>query len=261
MRFALLRRRGLVAVLASGVLHAVLLGGLAVTTRRKPPAKTEDLVTIAIVSPPPIATAACGGPARSRGREMPTEPRRGRPGKPAMRSSRSAALPTAPRPSSEPSQTVPTMIASQPGGAGPTVAALVDASAVSQPVLVSAVEPGHGRMGAPKAATASTAQNAADQKLYFGRVLARIEAAKRYPGDAREVGASGAAIVRFALGPDGGLTSVTLVRSSGQASVDRGALEAVIGVAPFEAPPTDIAKPIWLEVRVRFDLQTIEERD
>jgi periplasmic protein TonB len=137
----------------------------------------------------------------------------------------------------------------------------MDASIASQPVLVSAGQPGHGRTGAPNAATASTAQNASDPKVYFGRVLARIEAAKRYPDEAREAGTSGAAIVRFALGPDGGLTSVTLVRSSGQASVDRGALAAVNNAAPFEPPPTDIAKPIWLEVRVRFDLQTVEERE
>jgi protein TonB len=94
---------------------------------------------------------------------------------------------------------------------------------------------------------------------YASRVLSRIEAAKRYPDEARALGAAGAAVVRFALGRSGELARVLLLRSSGVAAIDRGALDAVRTAAPFGAPPEDAPTPVWLEVRLRFDLAAGED--
>ncbi|HWP34821.1 MAG TPA: energy transducer TonB, partial [Thermodesulfobacteriota bacterium] len=79
-------------------------------------------------------------------------------------------------------------------------------------------------------------------------VRARLEAAKRYPLDARLRGAEGTAEVAFTIGPGGRLERVRLVRSSGDRSLDAAALEAVRRGAPYPAAGLTIEAPIVFEL-------------
>lgn len=62
---------------------------------------------------------------------------------------------------------------------------------------------------------------------------AAIAARQHYPAMARRLGREGVATVRFTLHPDGAMDGVTLEHSSGFAALDKAALLAVTGVAPF----------------------------
>jgi protein TonB len=54
-------------------------------------------------------------------------------------------------------------------------------------------------------------------------------------------GATGEAIVAFAISPSGGVTSVRIVRTSGNAALDKSALAAVHSASPFPPPPQGVA--------------------
>ncbi len=82
------------------------------------------------------------------------------------------------------------------------------------------------------------------------RVNAHLNRFKRYPAGERE---TGQAAVRFSIDASGRVLSAALARSSGNAALDRAAVEMVRRASPVPAPPPAIAKSrMSLTVPVRF---------
>lgn len=85
------------------------------------------------------------------------------------------------------------------------------------------------------------------------RVNVHLNRFKRYPAGERE---TGAAAVRFSIDPSGRVLSAGLARSSGNAALDRAAVEMVRRASPVPAPPPAIARAsLSLTVPVRFSRQ------
>ena len=72
---------------------------------------------------------------------------------------------------------------------------------------------------------------------YAKAVLKQVRATKKQSGAGK-----GRVVVGFTIAPDGGLASVTVLQSSGNAVLDRIALDHIRRSAPFPAPPSD-ARP------------------
>ena len=88
---------------------------------------------------------------------------------------------------------------------------------------------------------------------WASRISAHLARNKRYPGDALARGIGGTAIVAFAIDGGGNVGAVRLVRSSGNASLDRESQELVRRAAPFPAPPQGKAS---ITVPVNFNVLT-----
>jgi protein TonB len=89
---------------------------------------------------------------------------------------------------------------------------------------------------------------------WVAAVIARIDAAKTYPPDARQARLTGTVMVRFWLDSAGRASRIRVAATSGHRLLDRAALEAIARAAPF--PPG--ARPLdgrhMLEVPVIFRL-------
>jgi protein TonB len=79
-------------------------------------------------------------------------------------------------------------------------------------------------------------------------VRRRIEAAKRYPDDARREGVQGSVTVRFRVRPDGHVEAVEVARSSGSRELDEASLETIRRAAPY--PPLKG----WVQVPLAYTL-------
>ncbi len=75
--------------------------------------------------------------------------------------------------------------------------------------------------------------NAAATANYAGIVLQQIANVRR-----RRTPESGVAVVAFTIGGNGNLTSISILRSSGNRQVDRFAQQVIRRAAPFPPPPT-----------------------
>ena len=84
-------------------------------------------------------------------------------------------------------------------------------------------------------------------------LLARVEAALRYPESARRRGTEGVVGLRILLDGGGALSDLRVVRSSGSALLDRAAREAVEASLPV---PNTTGAPLSFELAVRFSLKT-----
>jgi protein TonB len=107
-----------------------------------------------------------------------------------------------------------------------------------------------GNSDQDSAASRSTAGQAgqgsggsADEARYPGQVERKVARALRYPSEAR--GAQGEAVVTFSVGASGGLLSLGIGRSSGDAILDQAALATVQRAAPFPAFPAGSARTSW----------------
>jgi protein TonB len=123
----------------------------------------------------------------------------------------------------------------------------VDPVAASEPVsapapapaprAAPALAPAPAARREPRAASAGAQQAAAAPPHYLTQVMARLQAAQRFPEQSRARGEEGRAVVRFAIRRDGALGEARLAASSGHAALDQAALEAVRRAAPFPPPP------------------------
>ncbi|HUB65545.1 MAG TPA: energy transducer TonB [Methylocella sp.] len=82
-------------------------------------------------------------------------------------------------------------------------------------------------------------------RLLIGGMLER---AKHYPEPALRRGAKGIAAIGFVLDPSGGVASVVLLRSSGDAELDAESLALVGRAAPFPPPPHGVLHSFAIEV-------------
>jgi len=88
---------------------------------------------------------------------------------------------------------------------------------------------------------------------WASQVSAHLARNKRYPADALALGIGGTASVAFTLDGNGRVTSVRLVRSSGNASLDRESRDLVRRASPFPPPPQGKAS---ITVPVNFNVRT-----
>jgi periplasmic protein TonB len=88
---------------------------------------------------------------------------------------------------------------------------------------------------------------------YRGLVAAHLARYKQYPADARSRGDRGTASVTFSIGGSGGVTSVSLARGSGVASIDQEVVAMVRRASPFPPPPG--GRPQSFTVPVSFSLR------
>ena len=103
---------------------------------------------------------------------------------------------------------------------------------------VAALQKGGGAKGRKKAAGRAAIAN------YRGRVQSHLSRYKRSPGG----GQRGRAVVSFSISRSGGVSGVRLVRSSGNAAIDRATLAMVRRASPF--PPIPAGGP----GRMRFSV-------
>ncbi len=79
-----------------------------------------------------------------------------------------------------------------------------------------------------------------------------------YPEEARKAGIEGTSIVEVTIGADGVMRRCSLVVSSGNASLDEAALQAV-HVSTF-APGTKDGKPVEMKVKVPFRFKLADKQ-
>lgn len=93
----------------------------------------------------------------------------------------------------------------------------------------------------------------ADLKAAWGaKVQARVERRQTYPAEGG--GASGMVKLQLTVAPSGALLGVTVTASSGSAALDRAALRAVQGAAPFPKAPRGLTEPGYrMALRLRFN--------
>lgn len=97
---------------------------------------------------------------------------------------------------------------------------------------------------------------AALMSSYQAQVLAHLQRFRAYPPEARSSGITGVAAVRFALGRDGQVLSVSLARGSGASVLDEAALVMVRRASPFPPFPPGLNRTrMDLAAPVRFDLR------
>lgn len=110
---------------------------------------------------------------------------------------------------------------------------------------------------APKAAPAPLAQQAQSNApdSWEGRVLARLEKFRRYPGSARSARQQGVVYIRFRMNRDGHVLTSSIVRSSGSAALDQAALDTLRRADPLPKIPTDRPDEIEIAVPVEFYLR------
>jgi protein TonB len=91
---------------------------------------------------------------------------------------------------------------------------------------------------------------------YQAQVQAHLQRFRTYPEAARSRGITGVAAVRFALGRDGQVLSVSLARGSGASVLDEAALAMVRRASPFPPFPAGLNRTrMDLAAPVRFDLR------
>lgn len=105
--------------------------------------------------------------------------------------------------------------------------------------------------GAEAVPTLSPAQVRGRRAEWGAQILARVNRHHRYPSGTR---ASGQAQVELVLARDGRVVSVRLIRSAGDAALDRAALTAVRRAGRFPAAPTGLTEPRYsFTVPLRFE--------
>ncbi|WP_283638486.1 energy transducer TonB family protein [Marinovum algicola] len=100
--------------------------------------------------------------------------------------------------------------------------------------------------GARQEARAGTNAGTAAASTYPGLVMRRIAGAGRPEGRAR-----GAAVVAFSISPGGGLSAISIARSSGTAAFDQAALAVVRNAAPFPRPPAGARRSFSIRIQGR----------
>jgi TonB family protein len=82
-------------------------------------------------------------------------------------------------------------------------------------------------------------------QFVIGGMLERV---KQYPESAVRRGAKGTATIGFVLDESGGVASVSLLRSSGEADLDLESVALVRRAAPFPPPPPGVKRSFAIEV-------------
>jgi len=89
---------------------------------------------------------------------------------------------------------------------------------------------------------------------YLVRVKAAVEYNKFYPLFAKQLRQVGTSVVRVSIRPDGSVSGLSIVSSSGHQSLDRAAEKAVRSSAPFDPPARFGLSELTLDIPVTYKL-------
>ncbi|MDP3846948.1 MAG: energy transducer TonB [Pseudomonas sp.] len=113
---------------------------------------------------------------------------------------------------------------------------------------------------APVAQQPSTSSaTLAAKATWQSQLLSHLARHKRYPDEARRRGIEGTSQVRFNLDRAGGVLSVELAKSSGNAALDRATLAMIRRASPVPAPPAELLNNGQLEIVAPF-IYALERR-
>jgi protein TonB len=100
------------------------------------------------------------------------------------------------------------------------------------------------------------ASNAAAEGAYLAELQRAIAKHKGFPDDAIRRRSSGTATVSFTVLADGRIRSVRLAKTSGDASLDQAALQALHRLGRFKPIPGEFGRKQWqMSVPIRFSLK------
>jgi protein TonB len=109
---------------------------------------------------------------------------------------------------------------------------------------------------AARSTGASAAEKARAEQAYLAELQRAIGRHQRFPEDARKRRKTGTATLSFVIKSDGRIRAVRLAKSSGDASLDKAALQALHRLNRFKPIPGAIGRSSWsLRVPIRFDLR------
>jgi periplasmic protein TonB len=93
----------------------------------------------------------------------------------------------------------------------------------------------------PRPSAAETAPPSGQvRSTWEGRVVARLESVRQYPRSARNRRGEGVTYVRFVMDRSGRVLSSRVSQTSGQAILDRAALDTVMRAQPLPPPPDEV---------------------
>ena len=102
----------------------------------------------------------------------------------------------------------------------------------------------------------STAGQRAAERAYLTALQRAIARHQHYPAGARRHGQTGVATLAFVIEADGRIGQIRLAQSSGHASLDQAALQALARLGRFDPIPKSIGRSRWsLRIPIRFDLK------
>ena len=86
-------------------------------------------------------------------------------------------------------------------------------------------------------------------------VYQRISKFRRYPREARRIGANGTAVVRFVVGRDGAVSGLAIVTSAGHPALDQEAIATVGRAEPLPPIPLSLPARMTLTIPINFALR------
>ncbi|MBK1656057.1 hypothetical protein CKO29_15325 [Allochromatium vinosum] len=102
----------------------------------------------------------------------------------------------------------------------------------------------------------SAAVQRAAERAYLTALQRAIARHQHYPAGARRHGQTGVATLAFVIEADGRIGQIRLAQSSGHASLDQAALQALARLGRFDPIPKSIGRSRWsLRIPIRFDLK------
>jgi periplasmic protein TonB len=216
------------AVLASIVLHAMLLFGVSLRERPRP-AEPQVAILARLVEPPVPAPAAAPAP-----------PPQAEAVKPKPR-----AKPVAPRPVAKKEPAPQPEPAPEPAAEEPVVAQVESvAPAPAAPPVVASTDP------APATKQIEDPGSLAQYRL---QVVAAAPKFKRYPRVARDNNWEGFVAVRMVVGPSGRVASIAVTKTSGYDVLDEQAMEMFrSAAAAVPVPPVLRGKEFAVEVAATY---------
>jgi len=116
---------------------------------------------------------------------------------------------------------------------------LVEAAPGSPPGAAATARAGTGEGGGKTAWKPHGTSGAGGRVADFSRIRDAIQRGIAYPSMARKMGWEGKVVVAFRLLSDGSVRDVRVVRGSGHAALDQGAVAAVRNASPFPRPPAE----------------------
>lgn len=100
-----------------------------------------------------------------------------------------------------------------------------------------------------------TTQEFVTRQDYAEMVRMKIESRKKYPEAARSRRTEGRVTVSFTITPEGRVTGIQVVKSSGHALLDQAALTTVTEASPFPRAPSNLFKGSFqMQVVLAFEL-------
>jgi periplasmic protein TonB len=226
------------AVLASIVLHALLLFGFSQRNAAKRPAPPTPIFA-RLVQPPPVVEPAPvvpqSEPVKPKAVVKPEAPRAAAKSKPAPKAAPQPPVVEAVPPPADPAPSAPTAAPAAP---------------VSPPV-VARTDPAP----APAAPSAET-MDAGSLAQYRLQLISTARKYKRYPRVAIDNNWEGDVVVWMVVGANGGISALNVKTSSGHEVLDQQALEMFKKAKPLvEIPPALRGKEFALELRAIYNLK------